>query len=162
MQATWNAGPDAPSPQACCGWARDNHVDDVAYIAQVIAAAEALTPVDPARVYLVGGSNGGMMAYKAGCALPEVAAVGSVAGSLLVDCPRGVDTIEVHGTADATVPQSGPGFEGTVFPPLVTIPMRMPRDVVWTLLAFAGGHGWPGWAGPSIWSFFQYAAANPR
>lgn len=154
--ASWNAGPDAPSPQACCGTARDQHVDDVAYVAAVIAAAEALTPVDPARVYLIGGSNGGMMALKAGCNLPQVTAVVVVAGALLVPCPNGVDTLHIHGTSDTTVPLAGPGFQGTVFLPAVTEATRMPRGAVWAMLPFHGGHTWPGWVPPQADAFWAH------
>lgn len=154
--ASWNAGVEAPSPQACCGTARDTHVDDVGYVAEVIDAVELLTPVDPDRVYLVGGSNGGMMALKAGCELPQVTAVGVVAGSLLVPCPAGVDTMHIHGISDTTVPWGGTGVQGTVFLPMWDEPTRMARGTVWTLRPFNGGHTWPSWSAAQLWTFFQH------
>ncbi|MCF7848685.1 MAG: hypothetical protein K9M45_07545, partial [Kiritimatiellales bacterium] len=53
----WNAG-------HCCGKAVRDGVDDVAYIDAVIHDAVETCPVDSSRIYMVGHSKGGMMAYR--------------------------------------------------------------------------------------------------
>jgi len=73
--ATWNAG-------ACCGDARDKRVDDVAFTQALVAWAAQRYNVDRRRVYATGMSNGGMLAHRLACELPQVfAAVASVAGT---------------------------------------------------------------------------------
>lgn len=75
-QLTWNAG-------HCCGYARENNVDDVGFIESLIDFFASHYPIDPQRVYLAGLSNGGMMAYRAGAELSEkIAGIAPVAASL--------------------------------------------------------------------------------
>jgi polyhydroxybutyrate depolymerase len=81
---SWNAG------TGCCAAAAKLHVDDVSFLRRLIGAVEAHAPVDPARVYLVGYSNGGRLALTAACALP-----GAFAG------------VATYGTAQPT--RCGPG-----------------------------------------------------
>lgn len=101
---TWNAG-------YCCGAARRGGVDDVAFVAAVLDRLEVELPVDPGRVYAVGHSNGGMMAYRLACELGErIVAIGVVGASLGVDpCApaRPVSVMHVHGTADRNHPIEG-------------------------------------------------------
>lgn len=64
-------------------------IDDVAFIAAAIDYAAARLPVDPARVYLAGMSNGAAMAFRAGAALPgRFAAVAAVASHFWDPPPR--------------------------------------------------------------------------
>ncbi len=63
--ATWNAG-------ACCGEARDRKIDDVGFIAEVIARVKRQAAIDDARVYAMGMSNGGLMAYRLACERPDL------------------------------------------------------------------------------------------
>jgi polyhydroxybutyrate depolymerase len=73
---TWNAG-------HCCGEARRENVNDVAFIAALIDNLLSHYAIDPDRVYLAGISNGGMMAYRAGAELADkVAGIAPIAGSL--------------------------------------------------------------------------------
>lgn len=157
INGSWNAGTPEPQPQSCCGAASAGNVDDVSYIRDVITHAKSVTPVDPDRVYLTGWSAGGMMAFKAGCQLADqVAAIVVVSGSLLVPCPAGIDTLHIHGAGDTTVPQSGTGYEGTVFLSVWTEPLRMSRGALWSLLAWnctTGCHAWPGWVNAHLWAF---------
>lgn len=148
----WNAGP------VCCY----TTTDDVAYLRQVVAHAARVTPVDPARVYVVGWSNGGMMALRAGCEAPDVfRGVGVVAGALLVPCPGGADVIHVHGPADTTVPYfGGRGFEGRVFPPVWDEPLRMPPGALHVSVAAPGGHVWPSDAAGRVWAFLAALPAR--
>jgi polyhydroxybutyrate depolymerase len=67
----WNIGPVANIPT----------VDDVGFIRDVIADLAAIAPVDRARVYVTGFSNGGQMTHRIACRLADqVAAVGIVDG----------------------------------------------------------------------------------
>lgn len=73
--ATWNAG-------NCCGGARDNNIDDVGFIRQIVAHLTAQMNIDRSRIYATGMSNGGMMAYRLGCEMSDVfAAIAPVAGT---------------------------------------------------------------------------------
>ncbi|MDQ6613946.1 MAG: polyhydroxybutyrate depolymerase [Actinomycetota bacterium] len=100
----WNAG-------FCCGTAPSRNVDDVGFLNQVLDRLEADYPIDRARIFLAGVSNGAMLAYRFACEHAErVTAVGSVAGSMVLDSchpSRPVSVIEVHGTADPLVPFQG-------------------------------------------------------
>jgi polyhydroxybutyrate depolymerase len=73
--ATWNAG-------RCCGDARDRGVDDVGFVRRIHADLVRRLPVDPARVYATGMSNGGMMAYRLACEAADLfRAIAAVAGT---------------------------------------------------------------------------------
>ena len=101
---TWNAG-------ACCAYARDQGIDDVAFIAAMLDALGAKYHTDPARVYVTGFSNGAMMSYRLACELADrVTAIAPVAGALNVDdCrpSRPLPVLAIHGTADEAVPYDG-------------------------------------------------------
>lgn len=112
----WNATP------ACCDF-EGARPDDVAYVARVIDDAVKKHGADPRRVYLVGFSNGGFLAYRLACELaPKIAAIVSIggAGPEPGSCkPSGpVAVLEIHGEADEVVPVAG----GPLAPGL-----RMPR-----------------------------------
>ncbi|HVS68309.1 MAG TPA: PHB depolymerase family esterase [Mycobacteriales bacterium] len=103
---SWNAG------GTCCGPAAKQNVDDVAFIRSVVQAARSGAPIDPARIYVAGMSNGAIMAYRLACQTGLFAAVASVAGTMLAGCGRAAPTsiLEIHGTADQNVPyDGGPG-----------------------------------------------------
>lgn len=101
---SWNAG-------ACCAPASTAGTDDLGFMSALVDEAAARLCVDPDRVYLMGLSNGGHMAYAAGCALADkFAAVASVAGILEVSpCnpSRPVPLFQVHGNADLIVGYAG-------------------------------------------------------
>ncbi|WP_018503419.1 alpha/beta hydrolase family esterase [Parafrankia discariae] len=101
---TWNAGD-------CCGFARDNGVDDVAFIGALLDDLARRYPVDLDRVGITGLSNGAMMSYRVGCELSgRVAIIAPVAGAMDVagcDPERPVPVLAVHGTADENVPYAG-------------------------------------------------------
>lgn len=109
----WNAG-------TCCGRPSASNLDDVGFISAVVAAIERQAPIDKARVYVTGMSNGAMMSLRLGCETDIFAAIAPVAGTLVTDCSRARPTsvLQIHGTADASVPYNGgPGkatkFDGT-------------------------------------------------
>jgi len=101
---TWNSG-------TCCGYAHDWQADDVGFARALIAHLVDSGQADPDRVYAVGLSNGGMMAYRLAAEAPELLrAVAVVAGTL--DLPptriqRGLPVLHLHGTADLDVPYLG-------------------------------------------------------
>lgn len=98
--ATWNAG-------KCCGGARDNNVDDVGFIRQVVANVTQQVNIDRKRIYATGMSNGAMMAYRLACDMPDVfSAVAAVAGTdNTVSCnPRTpVSILHIHAKNDTHV-----------------------------------------------------------
>lgn len=101
---TWNAG-------TCCGYALENHVDDVGFIRAVVRQIENKYPIDAKRIYATGISNGGMMAYTLACKASDLfAAVGIVSG-IITDpaChpAQPVSVIHFHGSADRNVPING-------------------------------------------------------
>ena len=100
---TWNGG-------RCCGFAVDQNVDDVGFIATLIDQLQARFRIDPGRIYAMGHSNGGIMAYRLACELPDrIAAIGAVAASLEVPCEAGqpVSVLSIHGDADTSHPLEG-------------------------------------------------------
>ncbi|MEX1143638.1 MAG: PHB depolymerase family esterase [Anaerolineales bacterium] len=110
---TWNAG-------HCCAYALTNQVDDVAFLSLLIDRLVEHYAIDPARVYITGISNGGMMAYRAGAGLAgKVAGIAPIAGSIggrisengfeiVPDRPRApVSVIAFHGMQDEHVLYEG-------------------------------------------------------
>jgi polyhydroxybutyrate depolymerase len=100
---TWNSG-------ACCGYAQDHQVDDVAFINALIDKLEHDYAVDTKRIFATGISNGGMMSYRLACELADkIAAVAPVEGAQDLTCKpsTAVSVIVFHGTADLLVPFDG-------------------------------------------------------
>jgi polyhydroxybutyrate depolymerase len=65
LLATWNAG-------HCCARARDEKVDDVGFLRAVVADVKRRASIDARRVFAIGMSNGGMMAYRLACEAGDV------------------------------------------------------------------------------------------
>jgi polyhydroxybutyrate depolymerase len=109
-------------------WNIDDHrpgggPNDVQFISDLLDYVEGNLCVDSSRVYEAGVSNGGGMAVRAACQLSSrIAAFASIAGGYraLPSCrpTNPVSVIEVHGTADGSVPYDGsaPGGAGAVRP----------------------------------------------
>ncbi|MGH8245640.1 MAG: alpha/beta hydrolase family esterase, partial [Gammaproteobacteria bacterium] len=56
-------------------------VDDVGFIASLIEEAARRAPIDRSRVYVTGMSNGGLMAHRLACEIPEkIVAIAAVEG----------------------------------------------------------------------------------
>ena len=108
----WNADP------ACCDFGNLNP-DDVGYIGKLIDDIIEAYPIDKSRVFVIGHSNGGYMAYRMACERPDViTAIAGLAGSASSQptaCTpaRSVNILHMHGTADATVPYNN-NAEGSV------------------------------------------------
>jgi polyhydroxybutyrate depolymerase len=109
---TWNAGAD------CCGYASKTHSDDVGFALAILKKLAHELPLDPARVYATGHSNGAMMAYRmAAEASDRLAAVGAVAGMMGRVTPvRPVPVLHIHSIDDPRALYRGglgPPFPGT-------------------------------------------------
>ena len=94
----------------CCEGGKTGE-DDVAYLADLVAAARKIRDFGP--VYFFGYSNGGFMSYHVACkGLPGLRAVASLAGTSYVDdsiCDGAppVSVLHVHGTADDVILYEG-------------------------------------------------------
>ena len=95
---------------------RKQHVDDVAFIRAMIQKLAASAHIDPARVFAVGHSNGGQMAYRLALEAPDAVSGGvAVISAGLpaednLDChPSGkpVPILIMNGTADPLNPFAG-------------------------------------------------------
>jgi polyhydroxybutyrate depolymerase len=83
--------------------------DDLGFIPALIDHLAETYAIDPARVYLTGWGNGGLMAYRLACEVPERFESVAVVGSLLWErhrtaCPAEpaapVNMLIIHGTDD--------------------------------------------------------------
>jgi polyhydroxybutyrate depolymerase len=109
---TFNAG-------HCCGYAASSGIDDVAYVRAVLDDLSQRYPVDSARVYATGFSNGGMMTHRLACELSDrLAGIAAVSGSstqrdgagnIFYACNpvRPIPVLHVHATNDRIVPYLG-------------------------------------------------------
>lgn len=88
-------------------------VDDVGFISAIIDRAIAEDDADPRRVYVIGVSKGGMMAYRLAAELtPRLAAFCAVLAGMPVQCAYAMPTsplsaLVVAGTADPFIPYEG-------------------------------------------------------
>ena len=88
-------------------------MDDLGFTAALIDSLSAEYSINQDRIYSTGMSNGGFMSYHLACELSErIAAIASVTGTMNVNQPatcspgHPMPVMEIHGTADATVPVS--------------------------------------------------------
>ncbi|WP_055405714.1 PHB depolymerase family esterase [Mycobacterium sp. UM_11] len=182
LERAWNV-----DGEGCCGRPGREGVDDVAFIRAAVADIAKNVGTDPARVYVTGMSNGGIMSYTLACATDVFAAIGPVAGTQLTGCPspRPASIMHIHGTADRLVPYAGgQGFSvinGPSVPSVNTFwrnvdqcgsPATTTDGPITTLTAGCsgnrgvtlitidqGGHEWPPFATRTLWDFFS---AHPR
>lgn len=114
----WNATP------ACCARSQEElQVDDVAYIRSLITEAAATYSIDPARIGLMGHSNGGFMALRMACEASDlVTSVVSLAGSTFADdascapTTHPVSILTMHGDADETIRYDGGEIFSNAYP----------------------------------------------
>lgn len=87
--------------------------DDVAFARAVVRKLVGEGRADPERVYAMGMSNGGMMAFRLGLQMPELAAFAAVSASMAAtsQCPQKpsprVAALIINGDADPLVPYAG-------------------------------------------------------
>lgn len=109
----WNAG-------HCCAKAAEDNIDDVGFLETVIKNACNDLAVDQKRIFMVGFSNGGMLAYRfaaeKGDMLAAVAPMAASAGGrpdrnspewVIPKPVKGLPVIAFHGLADDNVPFNG-------------------------------------------------------
>ena len=110
-QTFWNVG-FFPSP-----------IDDIGFITSLIDTISTTYKINQKKVFSTGMSNGGFMSYYLACSTSRFAAVASVTGSftdlMYKTCKPTHPTpiMEIHGTADGTVPYNGM----TNFQPIDTV-----------------------------------------
>lgn len=101
----WNAG------GGCCGQSVGS--DDVRYISGGVTMLAAKYGVAPGRIFVMGHSNGAMMAQRLVCETSLFALAVAVSGPLNLDIPRcpataaGHRVLAIHGADDANVPVAG-------------------------------------------------------
>ncbi|HWZ92800.1 MAG TPA: PHB depolymerase family esterase [Polyangiaceae bacterium] len=118
----WNAGP------SCCDL-EHRAPDDVKRLRELLNFALKNPAVDPARVFVIGYSNGGFMAHRLACELSDrLAGIVSVAGAVSgpeVPCTPStpLSVLEIHGDADPVVHYGGGVvFDRTDLPPHASAP----------------------------------------
>lgn len=106
---TWNAG-------LCCGSAAREQVDDVGFVDTLLDRLQTSLPIDPARIFATGMSNGAMMAHRVAVELAHrLAGIAPVAGSLMIEDlerrpSRPVPILYFHGEKDTSARfHGGPG-----------------------------------------------------
>ncbi|MXX19140.1 MAG: hypothetical protein F4X03_02750 [Dehalococcoidia bacterium] len=99
----------------CCDML-DTGVDDAGYLRGLIEEARAHAAFD--KVFAVGHSNGGFMAYRLACeAIPGLTAIVSLAGGTYAnadDCraPSTVSVLQIHGERDLVIRYAGGPLKG--------------------------------------------------
>jgi polyhydroxybutyrate depolymerase len=113
----WNAF------DACCNF-YGSSVDDVGYIMSLVTEAKKRFAIDPARVFVIGHSNGGYMTHRMACDHPEVfASAVSLAGSIdpaKCNPSEPISVLQVHGTEDKDVVFTGGSTKGAAYPGAVS------------------------------------------
>jgi polyhydroxybutyrate depolymerase len=111
---TWNAG------VGCCGYAREQLIDDVGFAITLIEELSRQTRIDARRIYLTGHSNGAMMAYRVAAERADrIAAIAPVGGAMDVQSfapSQPVAVLHIHSVDDPRALYSGglgPPFPGT-------------------------------------------------
>jgi polyhydroxybutyrate depolymerase len=111
----WNA------TDACCDLF-DSGVDDAGYLVALVDTIDAALGVDRHRVFFLGHSNGGFMAYRMACQHAELVA-GTVALAAATyddaaDCApsKELQVLHLHGTEDGSIEYEGGAIQGTPFP----------------------------------------------
>jgi poly(3-hydroxybutyrate) depolymerase len=145
---SWNAG-------RCCGLAARARVDDVGFVRTAIRLEERRHAIDRRRVFVVGFSNGGMLAYEVACTQARlISALAVVAGTLETSTcrpARALSVIDVQGDRDHVVPVAGTAFSRVAGAPIRSVAssvlpwQRLARArVAVDLVVLRGlGHEWP-------------------
>ena len=101
------------NPHWNVGWGTST-VNDVEFTSALIDSLSAQYNINQDRIYSTGMSNGGFMSYRLACELSDrIAAIASVTGDFNVNTAASchpqhqMPVMEIHGTADETVPYNG-------------------------------------------------------
>lgn len=111
----WNA------TDACCDFGNTG-IDHSGMLRALIDSTKANFSVDDRRVWIIGHSNGGFMAYRMACDHADsVAAIVSLAGATFDDpnqCApvEPVHVLQIHGTNDGTILYGGGNIGGNTYP----------------------------------------------
>lgn len=103
----WNAG------ESCCGGNGKYGPDHVGALRRLITRTIASAPIDPARVYVGGYSNGGFMAHRFGCEASElVRGIVSISGAGPIEpvtcrAPTSLRVLQISGNLDTIVSYEG-------------------------------------------------------
>lgn len=145
----------------CCGDAAADEVDDVGFLAQVVAD---LRGRGASRIAVVGFSNGGMMAYRFACERPDlVDSVGVMSGTLEIPhCDGPIRALAINGARDGTVPIKGAVYDRRLkcfLRDVGTIAAAAPGSSVTQRILPAYGHRWTGRGDPvdATEAFWQFA-----
>lgn len=102
--ATWNAGEGG-------GYARENKIDDVGFVKEVIAKVSKQLSIDPKKIFSTGMSNGASLSYRLACEMSDVfKAIAPVAGTNVTkDCsPKNpISILHIHAKNDDHVQFNG-------------------------------------------------------
>lgn len=109
----------------CCGWAQEHKTDDVSFIAEMVDDIKANHAIDESRIYVVGFSNGGILAQHLLAQKPDIFAAGTSVMSGVGDGSTTLDITNaraplllIQGTKDNRVPLDTPSeSEGFSFIP---------------------------------------------
>ena len=98
--ATWNAG-------ECCADARDTKSDDVGFVKAMLQKVKKQVSVKDEQVFAIGMSNGGMMAYRLACEIPElfngIASVTGTDNTMACSPKKAVSILHIHAKDDTHV-----------------------------------------------------------
>ena len=113
---TWNAGP------GCCGFARDQDIDDVGFGLALLHDLADRHPIDTLRLFVTGHSNGSMMAYRIASEVPNrVAGAVGVAGTMQLPSVKPslpVPVLHIHSENDPRAFYEGGVRDDRIHPPV--------------------------------------------
>ncbi|MDF2463314.1 MAG: poly(3-hydroxybutyrate) depolymerase [Ramlibacter sp.] len=158
-RAAWNAG-------HCCGDAHERNVNDVGFVAQVVTHVFRQVSIDRERIYAAGVSDGGMMALRLACDLPNlfrgVASVGGAVSTTHCTPGKPVSVLQFHARNDPRVPLASARatavkwaeLNGCSNTPRLVLEKAGAYCEAWTYcrrqtmvqmcVTDTGGHSWPG------------------
>jgi polyhydroxybutyrate depolymerase len=135
--SSWNAG-------TCCTPAIDFKEDDVELSSLIIDSLSSTYSIDPSRIWAIGHSNGGMMAYRLACDLADkISGIALVGGALMDDSctpSKPVSILHIHGDLDPTIPFTGggkfdvPDIRSSVIKPNASFSCNIAPDKITPLL----------------------------
>lgn len=104
IENSWNGG-------FCCGTAFETNIDDVAFMRALVTELSQTYQIDQRKIYVVGMSNGGVMAQRLLAEMPDVVTAGVAVMSGVGDKDAVLDISKataplllVNGTTDQYVP----------------------------------------------------------